>query len=229
MKAYALLGGPYQEWPKDLKNIFFRAQRNHDLIIGVDRGSLLLEELQITPDLAVGDFDSLKKAELSKLEKDVSDIRYSNPIKDLTDSELMVQIAFNDYHVSELFIFGATGGRLDHFLVNLFLGLNPKMKQYINKISLIDKQNKIQYFLPGNHVVKRQKDYPYFGVAALSACQKLNILTAKYELRDYSSELPHVFSSNEFQNNRDSFVLSFDQGLVAIIFSKDLDRYQKLL
>lgn len=57
MKAYALLGGPTDLWPKDIKEKL----ANADLIIGVDRGALFLEELGIIPDVAVGDYDSLQK------------------------------------------------------------------------------------------------------------------------------------------------------------------------
>ena len=105
MKAYALLGGPTELWPEDIEEKLAQAV----LVIGVDRGALFLEELGIIPDVAVGDFDSLHENDLSQIESNVQDIRYSNPVKDWTDSELMLQIAFEDYHVDELVIFGATG------------------------------------------------------------------------------------------------------------------------
>ncbi len=37
MKAYALLGGPEEEWPQNIKNDFALAQQKNDLLIGVDR------------------------------------------------------------------------------------------------------------------------------------------------------------------------------------------------
>lgn len=110
MRAAALLGGPTEDWPQDLSDKF----KEVDLTFGVDRGSLLLEELGIIPDVAIGDFDSLKPNELAKIESNVADIRYSNPVKDLTDSELMIKTAFDEYAVDELVIYGATGGRIDH-------------------------------------------------------------------------------------------------------------------
>ena len=95
MRAYALLGGPTDLWPQDIKAQLLEAKRNHELIFGVDRGALFLEELGITPDVAIGDFDSLQDNDLARIEKSVTDIRYSNPVKDLTDSELMLQTGFN--------------------------------------------------------------------------------------------------------------------------------------
>lgn len=228
MRAYALLGGPKEEWPTDIKEKFYQAKAQHDFIIGVDRGSLLLEEMQIIPDLAIGDFDSLKPPELELIEKNVPDIRYSNPIKDLTDSELMLQATFEDYQVKSLTILGATGGRLDHFLVNLMMLLNPAVTNYAEKITLIDKQNLLRFYLPGKNIVPRQKGYSYFGVVTLSPVSNLSIEGARYSLSQFSSTFPRAFSSNEFLTGSQSFNLSFDQGLVVVIFSKDIDRFHNI-
>ena len=65
MEAYALLGGPTDLWPVNIKEILKDARKTNNLIVGVDRGSLYLEELGITPDVALGDFDSLKKSRSS--------------------------------------------------------------------------------------------------------------------------------------------------------------------
>lgn len=108
MKAWALLGAPKQLWPKDLNQQLLTAKKNGDLIIGVDRGALLLKEMGMKIDVAEGDFDSLQKNELRLIEQNVRDIRYSLPEKDLTDTEMAVIFALIDYHVSYLTLFGAT-------------------------------------------------------------------------------------------------------------------------
>ena len=43
MRAYALLGGPTDLWPQDIKEQLLEAKRKHGLIFGVYRGALLLE------------------------------------------------------------------------------------------------------------------------------------------------------------------------------------------
>lgn len=224
MRAAALLGGPQENWPQNLKAELKKA----DVIFGVDRGSLLLEELGIIPDVAIGDFDSLKSAELAKIEKTVADIRYSTPIKDLTDSELMIKVAFEEYQVDELVIFGATGGRIDHFLVNLLMILNPQMRKFARKISIADKQNYVKFFSAGDFIVEKMPQYSYFGVAAISAVEKLTIKNARYDLIEYSGDYPRVFSSNEFLPDRDNFTLSLEKGFVSVIYSKDIDRFSNL-
>lgn len=224
MKAYALLGGPTELWPEDIEEKLAQA----DLVIGVDRGALFLEELGIIPDVAVGDFDSLYENDLSQIESNVQDIRYSNPVKDWTDSELMLQIAFEDYHVDELVIFGATGGRLDHFLINLLMLLNPEMRLYAKKVTLIDQQNLICFFNAGTHVVEKRKNYSYIGFAALTAIEDFNIIGARYELKHYSGNYPRVFSSNEFLPNSNEFRISLQNGMIAAIHSKDINRFHDL-
>lgn len=68
-KAVALLGGPVQLWPKDLKDSILVAKKNNDLIFASDRGSQFLLDMGIVPEVAIGDFDSLKKGELAQLEE----------------------------------------------------------------------------------------------------------------------------------------------------------------
>lgn len=228
MRAIALLGAPQDLWPANIKQELVAGKENGDLLIGVDRGSLLLKELGFTADVAVGDFDSLQKAELNKIEQSVNDIRYSVPEKDLTDAELLLQIAFEDYHVSFLTLFGATGGRLDHFLSNLLMMLKPEFNRYAEKIEILDQQNSIKFYNPGTYKIKKLAGYTYLGIASLTAVQNLNISGAKYSLSDYSGSIPMSFSSNEFLPESNSFELSFKKGVACVIQSKDIDRFQNI-
>ncbi|RVU71644.1 MULTISPECIES: thiamine diphosphokinase [Lactobacillus] len=228
MKAYALLGGPTDLWPEDIKKRFLKAKYAHDLVVGVDRGSLYLEELGIVPDLAVGDFDSLKPKDLSRIESNVPDIRYSNPIKDWTDSELMLQTVFDDYHVTQLTILGATGGRIDHFLINLLMLLNQAIRQFAERVTILDQQNKILFFNPGQHSLQQDLTYPYIGFAGLTGVKNFSIKHARYELDNFSANYPRVFSSNEFLPHQPEFEISFDEGMIAAIYSKDINRFHNL-
>ena len=228
MKAWALLGAPKQLWPKGLNRQLFTAKKSGDLIIGVDRGALLLKEMGMKIDVAEGDFDSLQKNELRLIEQNVRDIRYSLPEKDLTDTEMAIRCAFIDYHVSYLTLFGATGGRLDHFLSNLFMVLKPEFNQFAEKIELIDQQNSIRFYNYGHHVIKKLSTYKYFGVIPLTAVKNLTIAGAKYNLTDFKGINPVSFSSNEFLSNKDHFNLSFKKGTVAVIQSRDIDRFQNI-
>ena len=227
MDAYVLLGGPKEDWPQDIKERFVSAQKAGDLIIGVDRGALFLLELGISPDMVIGDFHSLKAEELGWVENTVGDVRYSVPKKDWTDSELMLAIAFKDYLVDKLFVYGATGGRLDHAMINFFGILNPDLRQYANQLYLVDKQNLLFYRSAGQYQIQKQ-DYDYFGVTCLTPVKNLAIKGALYELAPYSGDYIRSFTSNEFLPDQDTFTLKLESGIVAILYSKDLVRFDNV-
>lgn len=58
--------------------------------------------------------------------------------------------------------------------------------------------------------------------------KNLNILKARYELKNFSSDYQQVFSSNEFRRDQSFFELDFEKGIVAVIFSKDIDRFHNV-
>ena len=83
-------------------------------VIVADAGYSRAVEHSIKPDLLVGDFDSLGKAptEVERVEVPVE--------KDFSDGELGVRVAALR-GIDLLDIYGALGGRPDHFLYNLHL------------------------------------------------------------------------------------------------------------
>ena len=86
----------------------------NDLIIGADRGYLVLEKNGIKPNVVIGDFDSYEG-------KIVCDNIIRFPIKkDFTDSELSIKYAIEKGY-KNIKIYGAIGGALDHTIANLSL------------------------------------------------------------------------------------------------------------
>lgn len=227
MDAIALLGGPKEQWPIDIKKKLLKAKEKNHLIFTSDRGSLFLLEMGIIPDIAVGDFDSLTASELNLIENKVKDIRYSHPVKNLTDSELLFRTALEDYHISHLKIYGATGGRLDHMLVNILTFVNFPLSEYCNNIEFIDIQNKIKLFNPGVYDLYEKNDYNYLGIGNLTQIENLSIKGAKYYLSNYCSKFPKMFSSNEFLENK-KITISLELGIVIVIYCKDIDKFSNL-
>lgn len=223
MQAVALLGGPSEQWPKNIEQVFRDAKKNKKLIFASDRGTLFLKRWGIEPNVAVGDFDSLLKSEKNILDG-IRDVRYSQPIKDYTDSEQLFLTALKDYQVSQLSIYGATGGRLDHFFVNIFTFLKPELRKELYKIELIDKQNILKFYNSGKHQIKYREGYYYIGFGNLEKVKDFSILDARYELHDFSCDYPTFFSSNEFIDKR-SFWIENKAGIILAIYSKDLNRF----
>ncbi|MDT7014287.1 thiamine diphosphokinase [Levilactobacillus namurensis] len=209
-----LVGGPKANWPQALTD-----QEITGPWIGVDRGTLRLIGLNIQPVAAIGDFDSLQEPELQLVRRNVKDIRQAQPEKDFTDTQMAVMVAFRDYHADRVDIYGATGGRLDHFMANLFLVLEPQYKKYANQIRLIDRQNTITFYLPGHYRLQKEADKKYLAFIPLTPIDHLSLFDEKYPLHDEPIPYPISFASNEFIGETGTF--QFDTGLLCVIQSCD--------
>ncbi len=86
----------------------------NDIVIGADRGYLVLLKNGIKPNVVIGDFDSYE-GEI------VCDNIIRFPIKkDFTDSELSIKYAIENGY-KNIKIYGAIGGALDHTIANISL------------------------------------------------------------------------------------------------------------
>lgn len=212
-----MVGGPCEGIPA-LKDI-----HSKELIwIGVDRGALRLLKHGIVPKIALGDFDSVTQEELEELKREIADVRVYKAEKDETDTELAVQIAFDEFKPDSVSIYGATGGRMDHLLNNIYMVFQPQLFKNAAKICLIDKQNTITYYTPGHHTIVKEKGKKYFGITCLSAVEQLSITDAKYRLSHTNFAHPISLASNEFVSDTAAF--SFESGMIAVIQSKDNEK-----
>ncbi|MCK8606562.1 thiamine diphosphokinase [Apilactobacillus ozensis] len=208
-----LLGGPTNLWPDHLL-----INKKSETWIGVDRGSLRLIENGIKPAIAIGDFDSLKKNELELVQAKVDNISYFDPIKDYTDSQLGIKVADEQFNADVINVYGATGGRLDHFFTNFLMFLSSEFKTIAPKVRIIDLQNDIRYFLPGSYTLNKINDKKYLAFIPLNE-MNITLNDEKYTLDDYHVNYPISFSSNEFVGNVGHF--NFDNGLLCVIQSND--------
>lgn len=111
MKACALVGA------SEFNAEHFQAmdaQNAFNYVIAVDAGLKHLESIGRTPDMALGDFDSL-----GYVPEGMRVARFSAN-KSKSDMDLALERARN-MRYDEIFIYGALGGRLDHTLANLHL------------------------------------------------------------------------------------------------------------
>ena len=84
-----------------------------DLVLAADAGYLACRQAGITPDLLLGDFDSMDQP------ADFDHVRRGPVEKDDTDTMLAVKTGL-EQGCGEFYIYGGTGGRrLDHTLANL--------------------------------------------------------------------------------------------------------------
>jgi thiamine pyrophosphokinase len=92
-----------------------RLAGEHELVVAVDGGAALCRSAGITPDLALGDFDSLDTEELVRLSAARVEIVRFDPLKDETDLGLALE-AVRARGASSVTVTAAFSGRFDHSL-----------------------------------------------------------------------------------------------------------------
>lgn len=193
--------------------------RQDAVYIGVDYGALFLVNNHFRVAFSVGDYDSLTKSEFDLIKQQIPEIHQTVAEKDETDTQLALRLASERYPDARFIIYGGTGGRLDHFLANLFLPLESRFKPFAEQIEMIDEQNKIRYFLPGNHQLTPDSKYHYLAFIPLILTKNFEIIGARYELEKIDVGVPTSYASNEFINQPVTF--NFSEGLVCVIESND--------
>lgn len=206
-----LVGGPTANYPTDLTTI-------PGPWVGADRGALRLVKRGIQPVMVVGDFDSIDAAELQTVKEALVGAVVVKPDQDHTDTQLAIKSIFEQLQPDEVHLYGATGGRLDHLLANMWLVLDPVFRQWAPQIKLIDKQNSVQFFLPGDYQITKEADKRYLAFVPLMPMH-LTLPDEKYQLDAAYNAYPISWASNEFSGDTGHF--SFDAGVLAVIQSRD--------
>ncbi|TWW13262.1 thiamine pyrophosphokinase [Dellaglioa algida] len=209
-----LVGGPKEQWPDELVAGNIRGPW-----IGVDRGALRLVQLGITPELSIGDFDSMTESEFKLVTQHSRHTKTANPEKDDTDTELALREAIANFTFDTVMIYGATGGRIDHLLANLFFIFREPFNTMFEKICLVDKQNSIRFFKPGSYHLVKEDGKKYLAFIPLTQVTHLSLIDEKYTLNKTDFLYPVSLASNEFVGDTGEF--SFKSGVVAVIQSRD--------
>jgi thiamine pyrophosphokinase len=92
-----------------------RLAPEHDLVIAVDGGGAVCIDAAVTPDIVLGDFDSLEPDALELLRRRGATVLPFPADKDQTDLELAL-IAARERGAQSVTVTAASSGRLDHTL-----------------------------------------------------------------------------------------------------------------
>jgi thiamine pyrophosphokinase len=170
--------------------------------------------------LAVGDFDSISNEQMEMLKLVAKEIHVLPAEKDDTDTQVALLLAMKKFPEASSFrIFGATGGRIDHFLSNLFLPLEERFASIAEKIEFHNEKNVVKFFGKGTHRWFKNVEMKYLGFANLTPVEKFTILDAKYTLPSTNITQLFAYPSNEFLGNKVHF--SLEKGLIVGVQSKD--------
>lgn len=102
-----------------------RSIRAADRLICADAGAAHAIALEVTPDVVVGDLDSLDPAHYAALKAAGVRFEVYPALKDKTDLELALQLAVAE-GAQEIDLLGTQGGRLDQALGNVLLLARPE-------------------------------------------------------------------------------------------------------
>ncbi|MBR3779890.1 MAG: thiamine diphosphokinase [Clostridia bacterium] len=180
-----------------------------DLIIAADGGYRYLINANISPDLIIGDFDSLGDI------PDGENVIRLNPVKDITDMDAAMQIGIEKGY-SEFHIYGACGGRIDHTLANIQLVASAASKDM--KAFIHDGKTVITALC--NESIKFTNDYKgYISVFSHSdECTGVTLKGLKYPLENavLSNKFP-LGVSNEFIGCESE--ISIANGILILVYN----------
>lgn len=124
------------------RNLLMSVIKNSDYIICADGAAKYLKEINIYPDLLVGDLDSIDKDDLDWIKNGKIKTEKFPARKDMTDTELAIEFAFKKSPKS-ITIVGAIGSRIDHSLSNLMflykihnMGIKSRIINEFNDITI---------------------------------------------------------------------------------------------
>jgi thiamine pyrophosphokinase len=119
----------------DLKTPILKDLHPDDLIIAADGGTRHCKSIGITPNVVIGDFDSVDPNDIMYYQQaGVETTRYPTH-KDETDLELALVFALN-HKATHIYIIGALGNRWDMTIANVLLAVHIRFSQL--SIRLLD-------------------------------------------------------------------------------------------
>ena len=209
-KALLILNGKLDLGEEDLKQII--KEREIDKIIAVDGGANKARNLNLLPDLIIGDLDSITKKNKEYFsKKKLETIKF--PVeKDQTDSEIAVDYCQKN-NIKELYLTAALGGRIDQQLANLNLleyiyELNLKARIISKKIEIALVDRKKEFF--------NKKGFRLSLIPQSKVVNGLSIKGCKYNLesqdieRSQSRGISNLIESKKVE-------ISFEKGLLIYV------------
>lgn len=179
-------------------------------ILCADSGLLLAQRMGITPNLVLGDFDSLGTLPEAPY--------YRAPVeKDDTDTVLAVRYGL-EKKCRRFVIYGALGGRFDHSYANIQTLLF--LHQHGASSVLVGEKDLLMLQTAGTTVEYPKREGFTFSVFALTPqCEGVSIHGVKYPLENASLTMYHPLGvSNEITEC--CAVLHIDHGILLIVQSK---------
>ena len=206
MRAYIFAGGVI-----DAANIYCRPQEG-DLTVAADGGWHNALQLGITPQVLLGDFDSIGSVELPE----AGEILQVPAEKDRTDTQLAVDLALSR-GADDIVIIGGLSGRLDHSLSNLGI-LEALQTRHVHAV-IEDGFNRVRLLRNTGALIARSA-YTYLSVlAADGRARGVSVDGCRYPLKNAVLTRDCGYAvSNEITGN--CALVEVRRGAVYVVESK---------
>ena len=187
-----------------------------DLVIAADAGYLTAQRLGITPDVLLGDFDTLG---VENIPNGIECLRVPAE-KDDTDTQLAVRVAI-ERGASEVVIVGGLSGRLDHTLSTLAILENLwERKEGRIYATLTDGKNRVRFIRSSGTILPRSQSRFVSLIAADATVKGVTLDGCKYPLKNGRISRRHQWAvSNEISGN--CALIEISRGGAWIIESMD--------
>lgn len=196
------------------KEIFEAENIKFEYVICADGGLEKAEYLNLSPDIIIGDLDSVTPSALKQYE--VTEIVKYPAEKNYTDMELAIEHAANKGY-KDIVLVGATGSRLDHTMANIFL-IEAYYKKGV-KIKIIDNNNLVQ-IVTDKMEIRYKKNYFVSIIPMTDIIEGITLEGFKYPLYNVNVQRGSTLCISN-QILEDKGIISLSKGNALVFVSKD--------
>ncbi len=208
MKALIISNG-------ELKNIDITDYfRNADMVICADGGARHLFNKGLTPDIIIGDLDSLDTDILKHFRELGVKFQKHPTHKDKSDTELAIEYAI-EKGASDIVLLGATGNRLDHSMANFMLLYRLLIKN-INVV-IIDSHNEV--FITKNILRLNNEEGCFVSVIPLTD-SKVTLKGFEYDTDSVEFNLGSTLGISNVIKDKEGLI-EIESGICLVIRSRD--------
>lgn len=218
MEAVIICGGPINEAMLKDKYEDLKEESKEVLLIAADKGLESCIKLDLKPDFIIGDFDSASDAAFDYAKNADSKLIKLNPIKDDTDTEAALGLAYENSD-GTIYLLGATGGRLDHFMGNMALLCQGLERN--RQVIILDEKNQIRMIKDKLTLGKNQQYGRFVSIMPWGGkAEGVSLKGFKYSLDKATITNDNTLGiSNEIES--EEAVITVESGILIIFETKD--------
>jgi thiamine pyrophosphokinase len=201
----------------DQPSLFLKELTPSDFIIAADGGAHHCNSLGVTPDVIIGDFDSLDPEILLDFKQTGTELIKFPTHKDETDLELALQLAITR-GMEDVYIIAALGDRWDMSIANVMLLSKPNLSRL--SIHILVGSQELFTLRGGDHVEIRSKvGAPLSLIPLAGDARGITTYGLEYSLND---ETLYFGSSRGVSNvfSKDSANIKIKEGLLLCIYDR---------